>query len=61
MDKLVKIYSRKSNGISVKVWNDSGVDWMIQDSERTTAYPIKTFTMKRAIKFHGELFGVKND
>ena len=57
----MKTYNRKSNGLSVKVWNDSGVDWMVQDSERTTNYPFKVFTMKEAVKLHGEIFGARQD
>ena len=55
----MKTYNREANNIKVSVWNDSGVEWMVQDSERTTAYPIKTFTMKEAVKLHGEIFGGK--
>ena len=53
----MKTYSRESNGIKVSVWNDSGADWMVQDSERTVPYPINKFTMKDAVKLHGEIFG----
>jgi len=52
----MKIHSRIINNIKVKIWNDSGVDWMVQDSERTTSYPIKTFTMKEAAKLHADIF-----
>ena len=55
----MKTYKRASNSIEVLVWNDSGVDWMVQDSERTIGYPIKTFTMKAAVNLHGEIFGAK--
>ena len=57
----MKTYNRKSNGVSVKVWNDSGADWMVQDSERTTNYPVKVFTMQEAVKLHGEIFGARQD
>ena len=53
----MKIYKRESNSVNVLVWNDSGVDWMVQDSKRVTGYPIKSFTMKEAIKLHCEIFG----
>ena len=55
----MKTYNRETNSIKVSVWNDSGVDWMVQDSERATGYPIKTFTMKEAVKLHGEIFGAR--
>ena len=55
----MKTYNRESNGIKVSVWNDSGADWMVQDSERTVPYPINKFTMKGAVKLHGEIFGGK--
>ena len=55
----MRTYNRESNSVKVKVWNDSGVDWMVQDSERVTGYPIKSFTMREAIQLHCEIFGEK--
>ena len=55
----MRIYKRTVEGMSLKVWNDSGVDWVIQDDERIVNYPIRTMTMTRAITLHVNIFGGK--
>ena len=54
-------YKRQSNNLKMNVWNDSGIDWAVQDCRCGIStvyfYPQNKFTMKRAIELHGEIFG----
>lgn len=56
----MRIYKRETNGLKVSVYNDSNIDWVVEDKRELGGvyrYAVSSFTMKRAVEFHGEIFG----
>lgn len=57
----MKFYNKTLQGLSMKAYNDSGVEWVIQsiDSdgfERTERYNKKAFTLAHAFELHSNLY-----
>lgn len=55
----MKTHTRTINGVQVRAYNDSGVDWVVTCNGSTANWPIKKFTMRDAMAHMVETFGGK--
>lgn len=52
----MKVYNREANGKQIKVYKDSGTEWVIRSTVTDDMYfDAKKFTMKESISFFERL------
>ncbi len=56
----VQVHSVESRGLNIKVWNDRGVYWVIEDDKGNTGhYRNSILTMEQAIESFSKKYGNK--
>lgn len=48
----MKTFTKTLNGLTMKAYNDSGCDWVINGKR----YPIAKMTLKRAFELHESIY-----